>query len=140
MAERALGDKAAAKTSLQHVLETEPNNLAALVERAELHVEQSDFEHALEDLKVAEQVKDIDKPTLHRIVVAYERAGKPGDAERIASAAGLLKAEDASAGGNIKVIGTKEEIDAANSDDPAVARTALAKLIEKNPRSASLLA
>lgn len=140
MAERALGDKAAAKASLQHVLETEPDNLSALVERAELYVEQSDFEHALEDLKVAEQVKEVDKPTLHRIVLAYERAGRPGDAERIASAGGLLKAEDASADGKIKVIGTKEEIDAANSDDPAVARTALAKLIEKNPRSASLLA
>ncbi|MBA2527086.1 MAG: tetratricopeptide repeat protein, partial [Pyrinomonadaceae bacterium] len=81
MAERALGDKAAAKTSLQHVLEIEPENIAALIERAELLVEEGDYEHALKDLKAAEQVKDADKQILHRVVVAYERAGKPDEAQ-----------------------------------------------------------
>ena len=33
-----------------------------------------------------------------------------------------------------------EEIEAANSNDPAVARKALEKLLEKNPRNAMLLA
>jgi tetratricopeptide (TPR) repeat protein len=37
------------------------------------------------------------------------------------------------------VIGTPEEIEAANSDDPAIARKALEKLLEKNPRNAMLL-
>jgi tetratricopeptide (TPR) repeat protein len=140
MAERKLGDKSAAKTSLQHVLEIEPENIAALIERAELFVEEGDYEHGLKDLKAAEQIKDGDKQTLYRVVAAYERAGKPDDAQRIAAAAGLIRAEEASADGKIKVIGTKEEIEAANSEDPAIARGAIAKLIEKNPRSASLLA
>lgn len=141
MAERALGDKATAKTSLQHVLEIEPENIAALIERAELYADEGDYEQALKDLKAAEQVKDADKQILYRVVVAYERAGKPEDAQRIAAAAGLIRAEEeASAGGKIKVIGTKEEIEAANSEDPSIARGAIAKLIEKNPRSASLLA
>ncbi|MDQ3666027.1 MAG: tetratricopeptide repeat protein [Acidobacteriota bacterium] len=140
MAERALGDKAAAKASLQHVLEIEPENMAALIERAELYVEESNYEPALKDLKAVEQVKETDKQVLYRVVVAYERAGKPDEAQRIAAAAGLITAEEASADGKIKVIGTKEEIEAANSEDPAIARSAIAKLIEKNPRSASLLA
>jgi len=38
------------------------------------------------------------------------------------------------------VIGTPEEIEGANSDDPGTARKALEKLLEKNPRSAMLLA
>lgn len=140
VAERALGDKPAARTSLQFVLEMEPGNVAALIERGELHVEEGNYELALKDLKAAEQVKGADKQILYRVVVAYERAGKPEDAHRIASAAGLIRAEEASVDGKIKVIGTKEEIEAANSEEPAVARTAIAKLIEKNPRSASLLA
>ncbi|CAN5512461.1 hypothetical protein BH20ACI3_BH20ACI3_01220 [soil metagenome] len=140
MAERALGNKSAAKTSLQHVLEIEPGNLAALIERAELYVEEGDYENALKDLKAAEQVKGADKQILYRVVVAYERAGKPDDAQRIAAAAGLLRAEEASGDGKIKVIGAKEEIEAANSKDPAIARRAIAKLLQKNPGSALLLA
>lgn len=140
MAERAMADKAAAKTSLHQALEIEPRNIAALIERAELYVEENDHERALEDLKAAEQVKDADKQILYRVVVAYERAGKPDDAQRIAAAAGLIRSEETSADGKIKVVGTKEEIEAANSEDPSIARSALAKLIEKNPRSASLLA
>ncbi|CAN5709701.1 hypothetical protein BH18ACI4_BH18ACI4_22550 [soil metagenome] len=140
LAERALGDKTAAKTSLQHVLETEPENISALIERAELYVEEGDNSQALKDLKAAEQIKEADKQVFHRVVVAYERAGKPDDAHRVAAAAGLLRAEEASADGKIKVIGTKEEIDAANSDDPTIARGAIAKLIQKNPGNPSLLA
>lgn len=140
MAERALVDRAAAKVSLQHALEMEPENIAALMERAELYVEEGDYEQAIKDLKAAEQVKDADKQILYRVVAAYERAGKPDDAQRIAAAAGLIRVDETSANGKIKVIGTKEEIEAANSEDPAIARSAIAKLIEKNPRSALLLA
>jgi tetratricopeptide (TPR) repeat protein len=140
MAERALGDKASAKTSLQRVLEVEPQNISALVERAEVSVEAGDYEPALKDLKVVEQAKNADKQILYRVVIAYERAGKPEDAQRIAAAAGLVTTEEASADGKIKVIGTKEEIEAANSEDPKIAREAIAKLIEKNPRNASLMA
>ncbi len=140
MAERATGDKSEAKASLQHVLEIEPASIAALIERAELFVEEGDYENAIKDLKAAEQIKESDKQILYRVVVAYERAGKPEEAHRIAAAAGLIRAEEESAGGKTRVIGTPEEIEAANSEDPATARSALVKLIEKNPRSAALLA
>ena len=140
LAERALGDKFAAKTSLQHVLEIEPANIAALIERAEIYLDEGDPDNALKDLRAAEQIKDTDKQILYRVVIAYERAGKPDEAQRIAAAGGLITAEAPSTDGKIKVIGTKEEIEAANSEDPAIARSAIAKLIEKNPRSASLLA
>jgi cytochrome c-type biogenesis protein CcmH/NrfG len=36
--------------------------------------------------------------------------------------------------------GTREEIDAANSDDPATARPAVEKLLARNPKNASLFA
>jgi tetratricopeptide (TPR) repeat protein len=140
MAERALGDKSAAKASLLRVLEVEPQNISALIERAELYVEGGDHEQALKDLKVAEQTKNADKQILYRVVLTYERAGRPEDAQRIAAAAGLITSTETSADGKIKVIGTKEEIEAANSEDPSIARGAIAKLIEKNPRNASLLA
>jgi tetratricopeptide (TPR) repeat protein len=140
MAERAVDDKVAALASLRRVLEIEPGNASALIERAELYVERGDFEPALKDLKVLEQAKNADKQILYRVVVAYERAGKPEEAHRIAAAAGLVTTAEPSADGQIKVIGTKEEIEAANNEDPAIARVAIARLIEKNPRSASLLA
>lgn len=140
MAERALGDKPAAKTSLQRVLEIEPENFAGLVERAELYVEEGDYELALKDLRAVEQAKGTDKQILYRVAVAYERAGKPEDAQRIAAPAGLIRADESSADGKTRVSGTKEEIEAANSEDPSIARSALVKLIEKNPKSALLLA
>jgi protein O-GlcNAc transferase len=140
MAERALGNKVAARTSLQNVLEMEPTNTAALLERAELFVEEGNYEPALNDLKAVEQAKDVDKQILSRVAAAYERAGKAVEAQRIAVTAGLVTIEQSSANGKLKVIGTKEEIDAANSEDPSVARSALVQLIEKNPQSALLLA
>lgn len=139
MAERANGDNSGARTSLQHVLQIEPGNIAALIERSELNIEGGDYEHAIEDLKSAEQLKKGDKAILSRLAVAYERSGKPEEAQRIAESAGLITAEK-SADGKIKVIGAPEEIEAANNEDPAIARKALLKLLEKNSRNAMLLA
>jgi tetratricopeptide (TPR) repeat protein len=140
LAERAVGDKPAARTSLQHVLETEPENPSARIERAELYVEEGDYENGLKDLKALEQAKDIDKQILGRIAAAYEKAGKSEEAQRIAVAGGLIASGEASADTKNKVIGTKEEIEAANSEDQTIARAAIAKLIEKNPKSALLFA
>lgn len=138
--ERANGDKIAARISLQRVLQSEPENVVALVERAELYVDDGEHEKALKDLTAIEQLKISDKQILSRIAVAYQRAGKADDARRVAEHGGLVQGEEKSADGNAKVIGTAEEIEAANNEDPAVARKALEKLLEKNPRSAMLLA
>jgi cytochrome c-type biogenesis protein CcmH/NrfG len=71
----------------------------------------------------------------------YERAGKTEEADHLAQTLGIARtpATD-SAPGAIRVLGTAEEIEAANSADPAVARKALEGLLQKNPRNALLLA
>ncbi|MEP6635493.1 MAG: tetratricopeptide repeat protein [Acidobacteriota bacterium] len=138
-AERATGDKAAARASLDRVLQFEPENAAALIERADLAIEQSDYEHAIEDLKAAERINKGDRQILSRLVLAHQLAGRPEEAHRIAEAAGLITEEQPGTG-KISVAGTPEEIEAANSEDHIVARKALEKLIEKNPRNAKLLA
>jgi tetratricopeptide (TPR) repeat protein len=136
VAQKASGDKVAAKTTLDHVLADEPQNLAALMERADLYVDEKNFELAIADLKAAAKLKPDDKAVLSRLAYALQQAGKTNEAAAAAKAAGLEVQTPASNGG---VVGTPEEIEAANSADPVVARKALEKLLEQNPRSAMLL-
>ena len=135
-AERATGDKSAAKTSLARALELEPENVAALVENADLALEQNEFDKAIESLKVAERISKGDKQIASRLALAHQRAGRSEEAHRVAEAAGILTEDPAKP----RVVGTAEEIADANSDDPAASRKALEKLIEKNPRNAMLFA
>ena len=136
MAERANGNKTAAKTVLDQVLANEPENIAALMERADLFKDEKNFDLAITDLRVAAKLKPKDKGVASRLAQALQEAGKAEEAVAVAKAAGLEVQITGNAGG---VVGTPEEIEAANSDDPAVARKALEKLLEKNPRSAMLL-
>jgi tetratricopeptide (TPR) repeat protein len=139
MAERASGDKVAALASLDHVLQLDPANLSALMERAEIRISAGENERALADLKIAATLIRGDKAIASRLAADYELVGKPDDAKRVAEAAGLSQAPPSSAG-TLKVVGTPEEIEAANSDDPAVALKALEDLLGKNPNNAMLLA
>jgi len=136
IAEKANGDKVAAKTTLDRVLTDEPQNLAALIERADLYVDEKNFELAISDLKAAAKLKPGDKAVLSRLAHALQEAGKTDEAAAVAKAAGLEVQQPANPNG---VTGAPEEIEAANSSDPVVARKALEKLLEKNPRSAMLL-
>ncbi len=138
--ERANKDNAAALVSLNQVLELDPANLRALLERAEVQIALGKSDLAASDLKSAEPLIKDDKPNASRLVADYELAGKPQDAKRVAEAAGLKRTSPESIGGALKVLGTAEEIDAANSDDPAVSRKALEVLLTKNPNNAMLLA
>lgn len=145
LAERAAGDNVAAIASLDRVIAMDSNNSAALLERAEIRIATNDKERALADLRVAEPLlreNKEDKASLARLAADYESAGAPGEAKRVAAAAGLNANQDVvSSGKNSRQVnGTPEEIDAANSDDPLVARKALETLLEKNPNSAMLLA
>lgn len=140
IAEKATGEKVAAKASLTQALELDPKNVAALVARAELLVDTEEYEAAIVDLKAVNQLKNGDKHILSLLALSLERSGKTDEARRIAESAGLVNPEEASVGGTSKVFGSEEEIKTANSDDPVEARKALAKLLEKNPRSAMLLA
>ena len=136
LAEKANGDKVAAMTTLNRVLTDEPQNLAALMERADLYLDEKNFELAIADLKAAAKAKPDDKAVLSRLAYALQQAGKTEEAAAVAKAAGL---DVQQTNGNGGVVGTPEEIEAANSADPAVSRKALEKLLEKNPRSAMLL-
>ena len=135
LAERGAGENKAALVSLNHVLELQPQNFDALMERAEIRI--SEHEPAIEDLKTAEHLANGEKKNLVRVAAAYEKAGSQADAERVATRAGLRGPADTKTG---KVIGTAEEINLANSDDPVKSREALEKLLKKNPNNAVLLA
>ena len=135
IAEKANGDKAGAKVILDRVLTDEPENLAALLERAELFTDQKSFELAINDLKAAAKLKPTDKVVASRLAHVLQETGKGEEAMAVAKAASL-EVQPANTSG---VIGSPEEIEAANSTDPATARKALEKLLEKNPRNAMLL-
>ncbi|HEV2883961.1 MAG TPA: tetratricopeptide repeat protein, partial [Pyrinomonadaceae bacterium] len=140
VAERATGDNLAALASLNRVLEREPNNLSALLERAELRLASGDKAGALQDLAAAEPLIKDNKNRSSRLAAAYELAGKPEEAQRIATAAGLITPGEKTADGSIKVIGTPAEIAEANHDDPAISRKGLEHLLTKNPDNPMLMA
>jgi tetratricopeptide (TPR) repeat protein len=137
-AEKANGNKVGAKAALDHVLADQPENLAALLERADLFTGEKNFDAAIADLKTAARLKPADKGIPARLANVLQQAGKPDEALAVAKAAGL-EVQTTSSNGVAGVIGTPEEIEAANSLDLAVARKALEKLLEKNPRNAMLL-
>jgi tetratricopeptide (TPR) repeat protein len=138
VAERANGNAVAAKATLDRVLTDEPANVAALLERADLLTDQKNFDPAIADLRAAAKAKPGEKTIMSRLAYVLQQAGRNEEAMEVAKSAGLEVQQPASDGKG-GVAGTPEEIEAANSDDPAVARKALEKLLEKNPRSATLL-
>lgn len=139
LAERANGNKSAAKQVLDRLIADVPNNVAALIERADLLTEEKSYEAAIADLKKADTSKPNDKIILSRLAYVYQQAGRSAEADAVAKAAGL-EVQAPAGDGKLRVIGTPEEIEAANSNDPQVSRSALEKLIEKNPRNPTLLA
>ncbi len=136
LAQKANGDKAAAVATLDRVLNEDQQNIAALIERADLLVADKQFDRAIADLRAAAKLNPQDKAIASRLADALQQAGKPDEALALAKAAGL-EVQPSTTGG---VTGTPEEIEAANSEDAVVSRKALEKLLEKNPRNAMLLA
>ncbi|HEY6804294.1 MAG TPA: tetratricopeptide repeat protein [Pyrinomonadaceae bacterium] len=139
IAERANGNKEGAKTILNRVITDEPNNLAALLERADLFTDQKEYEPAIADLQAAAKLRPDDKIVMARLAFVYQQAGRQPEANAVAKTAGL-EIQSTTNGDKNQVIGTPEEIEAANNSDKSIARPALEKLIEKNPKSAMLLA
>lgn len=138
VAERANGNPVVAKGTLDRVLADEPANVAALLERADLSLDAKDFTSAVTDLQAAAKAKPGEKSIASRLAYALQQAGRNEEAAEVASAAGL-EVQQSGGDGKGGVAGTPEDIEAANSNDPAVARRALEKLLEKNPRNAMLL-
>lgn len=138
--EHAVGNHEAAMASLDRALQLDPNHLTALKERAALQTGTGAYEKAIEDLKKALSVKPGDKAISLQLAHVYGRAGKYDEERQILEAFGQTQPGPAQSGSNAGVIGSTKEIEAANSDDPKVARPALEALIGKNPKNAALLA
>ena len=143
--ERSTGDKEAALISLNQSLKADARYVPALQERAELYIAASDYEHAIEDLKAALAVQPEDKEVAIKLGHVYRAAGKAGEAERIFAAYGYDESGERTAPGagdqrTDLINGTREEIEASNSDDAEKARPALEKLLAKNPKNANLWA
>src|SRR5215212_401964 len=138
IAQKKSGDKVAAKVSLDRVLADQPDNLAALLERADLFIDDKNFEPAIADLNAAAKLKPGDKLVASHLFDVLQLAGRADEALAVAKSAGLAVKVSPS-NGPAGVVGTPEEIEAANSIDAATARKALEKLLEQNPRNAMLL-
>jgi tetratricopeptide (TPR) repeat protein len=141
--ERASGNKEAAIVSLGHSLQIEPNYPAALKERAELYLDGEDYQAAIKDLKAALSLKTGDKEISLRLAHAYELSNEPEEAQRIYESIGERKSAAQTPAENIgatNVVGSTEDIAAANSDDPKIAQPALERLIITNPKGAKLFA
>jgi len=139
IAERANGNKDAARKTLDKVLSGSPDNVAALLERSDLSIDEKAYDSAIADLKTVTKLRPGDKIVLSRLAFAYQQAGRADDAATVAKEAGLEIQQNVG-DDKVRVIGTAEEIEAANGEDQKTSRTAIEKLIEKNPRNAMLIA
>ena len=143
--ERSTGNKEAALLSLNQSLKVDANYVPALKERAELYIAASDYEHAIDDLKAALALQPQDKEIAIKLGRVYRTAGKADEAVRIFQAYGYDDSGDRPPSGRSDqqldlINGTREDIEASNSDDPEKALPALEKLLAKNPKNANLWA
>src|SRR5258705_5616377 len=98
VAQRANGNNAAARETLDHVLSAEPGNLAALMERADLLTAEKTYDSAITDLKSAVKLRPADKVIMSRLAYVYHQAGKTKEPMALAKAAGLEVQQSTSAG------------------------------------------
>lgn len=131
------GDVTAAIASYSRALEITPGNLGARQRRAEAYIVAGDNERALEDLRALRgKFNNPDTQDTHSIVELarlYARAGRSDEALK------MLDALNEEAQRSPEVIALRTEIDPAAANSPE-ARAALEKLLQQNPRNASLLA
>jgi tetratricopeptide (TPR) repeat protein len=125
--ERAAGDVKAADASLAHALELDPRNVFAREERAEASAAAGDYAHATEDLQYlvrAQSQSPRVKLWQQRInelqSLAARQANSVSDTHGEMSLAPVPQAT----------------VDAANSDDPKIARPALVALVAADPKNA----
>ena len=133
VAEQAAKDSAAALKSFDRTLAVEPGNVEARLRRAEIHLEDGDREHALEDAKVLEAAAKSDFKLALNVASIYIRAGRTDEAQRIFDSLpeGVKNSDE----------GKKLHIALnARCEDTPETRAALEKLIEREPGNASALA
>ena len=139
--ERALGDKAAAKTSLKNALAAEPNNKQALIERAEIARSEGDFATAIEvsDALAGQSPESADIKLLQARI--YAEAGRLGDAVKILNSIKKPPAEAASLRNSILAAGSENVADLekqleSDQKNPVVLGRLCGLLRQSNPPKA----
>lgn len=133
-AERAAKDAAGALASLSRALELDSRHVSARIQRAELYLEAHDNARALADLRVLQDAARRDVKLAVHVADMYARAGRPEEARLILS---YVPEETKRA---VEVRRLETALSAVNCEDTAETRAALGKLLEREPRNASLLA
>lgn len=124
--ERNLGDKTAAKTSLNRALALEPNNKSALAERAEIALSENDLASALEFAQKLNKIAS-DNPNFKLLLArVYAESGKPDEALKILDS---IKNPSADAAALRKQIAANSSVNAAD----------LEKELEKDAKNAVIL-
>ncbi len=143
--ERANGNATAAAASLDHAVQMEPKNVAALRERAEARLAAGEYDQAIEDLKAALLIVPGDKEISLRLAKVYQLANKPDEMRRVYESIGYEVfgpgvSPTPQSPGVLNVKGSAQDITAANADDPKISQPALERLIAANPKNAGLFA
>ena len=124
--ENALGDRAAAKTSLSRALTLDPNNKTALMERAEIALVQGDYKGAMQDAQLLIKLSPNSVPVKILQARVLSAEGKKDEA---------VKLLDSIPNQNAEVTALRNRISA--SDTESVAE--LEKQLEKDPKNPLLL-
>lgn len=133
--ELAAGDKNAAMRSIDHSLEMDPGNTWSRYTRAEMRLENRDYDGALADLRLFEQnsITKNEFETILDVAELYARAGKADDAKRA-----LDRLSDADKQRR-EVIALRAEL-AGDAESSPETRAALEDLLKTHPHDAALLA
>lgn len=132
--ERAGGDNTAALTSLAQALSLDPQDPSAHLMRAELYLDAKNTADALAELsavRIGPKERVVLLPIMARL---YAQAGRADEARRVLD---QLTEEESK---RPEVAALRAQLAAADEADTPEARAALEKLLEREPRNASLLA
>jgi tetratricopeptide (TPR) repeat protein len=124
--ENALGDKAAAKTSLNRALTIDPNNKNALIERAEIALFEGDTTAAMRDAQTLAKLAPNSLPVKLLTARVFYADGRKDEAQKI-----LASIENPT----VEVISMRNKLSANESENAAE----LEKELEKNPKDAAIL-
>ena len=133
--ERALGDTAAAASSLDRAISIDPRNSRALMERAEMRARAGEFPRAIEDARAAQEAASGAQSASASLLLAriYAQAGKKEEALKV------LGALDEATTALPETVALRTAILMGGEAD-AESRAALEKALEREPRNAALLA
>ena len=132
--EQAAGDKVAALASVDRALTIEGSDLGARYDRAKLRLDVGDKVGALEDIRFLDRAgHGSNLPGAFELAQLYDRAGQPDEALRILD--GLPEKDRQTP----EVVALRAEI-AGGDGSSAEQRAALEQLLERDPKTATLLA